>query len=211
MDSKGIARILLEKDVVKLNFKEPFRFVSGILSPIYEDDRQLISFPKERDVIVDSMVEKCKGLSFAYVAGVSTAGIPWAAWLADRLGKPMLYVRPKPKKHGRGRQVEGVLEQGKTVLVIEAMISTGGSLLGVVDAIENEGGKVRDIIIIYTHEIKGAKEKFDERNLNLYNLTEFSTVVPVAREMGRITEEEMQRILDWNQDTKGWGRRHGFE
>lgn len=213
--SEKIAKLLLEKSIIKINFKTPFRFVSGILSPIYEDDRQLISFPEDREIIVHEMMRLCIdniGRSkFDYVAGVATAAIPWAAWLADKLNKPMLYIRPIPKKHGTGKQIEGLLGKGKKVLVIEAMISTGGSLLAAVDAVEREGGKVEDIIIIYTHQIAGVIEKFNERDLKLHNLTEFSTVVQTAFEMSIITKKEKEKILGWNKDPAGWGKKQGFE
>ncbi len=207
MGSKNIAELLLEKDFLKLNFKNPFQFVSGILSPLYEDERLLISYPSERNLIVDAMVQKIKDLKIDYIAGVATAGIPWASWLSHKLDKPMLYVRPTPREIGTKKQVEGSLKKGDKVVIVEPVVSTGGSLLEVVEAVERAGGKVEDVLVLYTHEFEDTFEKLKHKNLKVHNLTEFSTVVDAAHNMGKISKKEKDQIIEWKNNPDEWSKR----
>ena len=141
MSARQVAEILLNVNAVKLNVKEPFTYTSGIVSPIYTDNRVLISYPEERKFIVDGYINliKERGLKPEYIAGTATAGIPWAAFVAERLDLPMVYVRNKPKGHGAGKQIEGMLPEGKSVLIIEDLVSTGGSSLNSVQAKKDSG------------------------------------------------------------------------
>ena len=147
-----ISEILLKINAFTVNTKKPFKFVSGILSPIYIDVRRLISFPEERKAIIDTAVDIVKndiGLeNIDVIAGGETAGIPLASWLADRLDMPMIYVRKKPKGYGKQRQTEGVLKPGQRVLLFEDMMSTGGSKLNFLDGIKNDGGVMEHCLVV---------------------------------------------------------------
>ncbi len=213
MNSKEIASLLLEIQAVTLNAKEPYRYTSGILSPIYCDNRLIMSYPDKRGVIIDGFLSviKEKELQFDIVAGTATAGIPHAAWVADKLEIPMVYVRGKAKEHGKKNQVEGKLEKGVKALVIEDLISTGGSSVGACEAVRNEGGEVTDCVAIFTYEMQAAKEKFAEVDVALHTLTNFTTLVEVASEKEYITEEEKEKVLEWNTDPSGWGKKMGLE
>ena len=137
--AKDVAKSLLSTGAVKLNVKEPFTFVSGIKSPIYCDNRKMIGYPVERQVVVDEFIKKLSEKDFDVVAGTATAGIPWAAFIAQLMNKPMSYIRGEKKAHGAGRQIEGADFEGKKVIVIEDLISTGGSSIKAVEAARNEG------------------------------------------------------------------------
>ena len=209
---KEIAKILLKVGAVKLQPKEPFTYTSGLKSPIYIDNRFLISFPGERKVVVESILKliREKNLDFDVVAGVATAGIHWAAWICDKLDKPMIYIRGKAKGHGRQNIIEGNLEKGKKVLVIEDHISTGGSSVDAVLAAREAGGIVSDCIAITTYEFDLAGEKFKECECNLYTLSGFKEIIETAVEMDYIKEDEKETVLEWNKDSEGWASKFGF-
>ncbi|MDO5089877.1 MAG: orotate phosphoribosyltransferase, partial [Leptotrichiaceae bacterium] len=132
-----VAKVLFDVKAVKINVKEPFIFASGIKSPIYCDNRYILGFPQERNIIVDGFIEKINNEA-DIIAGVATAGIPWASFIADRLRKPLCYIRNKPKEHGRGKQIEGADVKEKKVVVIEDLITTGKSSLIAVDVLQRE-------------------------------------------------------------------------
>lgn len=209
MNSEEVARILLEAKAVMLNPSKPYRFVSGVLSPIYCDNRLLLSYPEMRVKIVESFLEKIRenNLEFEIVAGVATAAIPHAAWIAERLGKPMIYVRSSKKEHGKENLIEGKLEKGKKVIVIEDLVSTGGSSVGAVKAVKEAGGDVVACVAIFTYEMEKAERLFSEAECPLYTLTKFSTLVDVASKNGYMSEEETAKVLEWNKDPQGWGKR----
>jgi len=165
MIARKVAEILLNAKAVKLNVKEPFTYTSGLISPIYTDNRVLISYVEERDTIVDGFIDliKERGLKPDYIAGTATAGIPWAAFVAEKMKLPMVYVRNKPKGHGAGKQIEGMLTKGKSVLIIEDLVSTGGSALNSVNAIRNEGkGIVHEVFAIFSYGMDKAETAFRE-------------------------------------------------
>lgn len=211
--AKKVAEILLSIKAVTLSLKKPYRYASGILSPIYCDNRLLMSYPKERIQIRDFYVQTMKehALTYDIVGGTATAGIPHAAWVADALKKPMIYVRAQPKDHGKENLVEGKLEGGQTVLVIEDLVSTGGSSVGAVKGIRDQGGIVNHCIAIFTYEMEKAKKQFADGNCTLFALSNFSTLIGVAQEMNHITPEEKRIALEWNKDPSGWGKKMGFE
>ena len=208
-----VAKILLELKAVKIQPNNPFTYTSGLISPIYIDNRFVMSFPKERKIVLDYMIEliKEKNLEFDIIAGVATAGIHWAAWLSERYNVPMIYIRDKAKGHGRQKQIEGFLEKRKKVLVIEDHISTGESSIAAIKAVKNAGCKVSDCVAITTYEFKAAKEKFDEENCKLYTLTDFTTLINVTAKMNYIQKDEKEKVLEWNKAPAEWGKKHGFE
>lgn len=211
--SVTVAKLLLKLKAVTLNPAKPFRYASGILSPVYTDCRVLIGYPEERKQIRDLYIEaiKSSGIEFDVVAGTATAGIPHAAWIADKLDLPMVYVRGKAKDHGKENLVEGPLEKGKKVIVIEDLVSTGESSINSVNAVRAIGGKVSHVFSIITYGIGKGKENFKANNLELISLTNFEDVVKEARNMGYITEDEILIVLDWISDPTGWAKKQGLE
>lgn len=211
---KEIADILLEIHAVKLNFDKPFRWASGILSPIYTDNRLLMGHIEERRKIIAYMhkiVNEKIGSNVDVIAGVATSGIPPAAWLAERMEKPLIYVRSDKKEHGLENKIEGKLKAGQKVVLIEDLVSTGGSSINAVNAIREAGGKVDCCIAIFTYQLPRAKKAFEEANVKLYTLTDFSTLVQVAAEKKYIKEKEKEKILEFSKDTENWAKKVGIE
>ncbi|MCP4252932.1 MAG: orotate phosphoribosyltransferase [Candidatus Scalindua sp.] len=208
--NEEIARILLEKEAVKLNAKDPFTFASGIRSPIYCDNRQMIAHPEEREQIVEAFVNESKDYDFDIVAGTSTAGIPWASWISDKLNKPMAYIRGSKKGHGAGNQIEGADVDGKNVLIIEDLISTGGSSFSAVEAVREAGGRCVAVVAIFTYDFNKAGKLFKEGGCKLSTITNFSTLVNVAEQDGNLTNRELSLVSVWNKDPQNWGPKHGF-
>ena len=210
--SEKTAKILLDIKAVSFNAKKPFRYSSGILSPIYTDCRLLISNPNERRKIRDFYIKALTQFGpFDVIAATATAGIPHAAWIADKLKLPMIYVRGKSKDHGKGNQIEGCLSKKQKVAVIEDLISTGGSSVETVRAIRKEGAKSSYIFSIITYGMKKSYENFKTNNIKLISLTDFTTVVKVAEQIGYIKFKDKSAILQWAKDPVSWGKKMGFE
>ncbi len=205
-----IARILLDNEAVTLSAQNPYTYTSGIISPIYCDNRSLAGFPNARKTIVDAFVSIVGGLDPEIVAGTATAGIPWAAWIADRLDLPMAYIRSRAKGHGKGKQVEGAELDGRNAVVIEDLISTGKSSLGAVFAIRESGGVVKDVVTIFTYEFESTRSAFEDAECRVTALTDFTVLTQEARECGYLTASELAMILEWNQAPAEWGKRYGF-
>ncbi|MFV0438300.1 MAG: orotate phosphoribosyltransferase [Desulfopila sp.] len=204
--NKDIARYLLEKEAVKLSVAKPFTFVSGIKSPIYCDNRKMLAFAAERGKIVDAFLLALKGRTFDVIAGTATAGIPWAAFIADRLGVPMAYIRSTKKAHGTGRQIEGAEVAGKKVIVIEDLVSTGGSCLAALTACRDEGAGAVEIAAIFSYQFESAQQNFSKADCQCTVLTDFSTLLEVARDLQLIDEPELLMARQWRQDPEHWGR-----
>lgn len=204
--AKEVAKSLLKTGAVKLNVKEPFTFVSGIKSPIYCDNRKMIGYPEERKVVIDEFVKKLSEMDFDVVAGTATAGIPWAAFIAMAMNKPMSYIRGEKKKHGAGRQIEGADFEGKKVIVIEDLISTGGSCIKAVEAARNEGAKEVEVMAIFSYEFDKAYENFEKENIKWQTLSNFSALLELAKEEKYLTEDEAEIAAEWNKNTDTWGR-----
>jgi len=207
MIAEKIAEILLECDAVKLNVKNPFTYTSGLKGPIYTDNRVLISYPEERKIIVDAFLNMIKerGLKPDYLAGTATAGIPWASFLAQESGLPMVYVRPKPKEHGAGKQVEGMLKKSQNVLVIEDLVTTGGSAINTVKVLRNEGEcMVHDVFAIFSYGLMKSEEAFRAESVALTTLTDIEVLLGVALKRGDITEEEADKVRKFRTDPEGW-------
>ncbi|WP_288304913.1 orotate phosphoribosyltransferase [uncultured Fusobacterium sp.] len=203
---KEVAKSLLTTGAVKLNVKEPFTFVSGIKSPIYCDNRKMIGYPEERKIVVDEFVKKLSEKEFDIVAGTATAGIPWAAFIAMAMNKPMSYIRGEKKNHGAGKQIEGADVSGKKVIVIEDLISTGGSSIKAVDAAFNEGAKEVEVISIFSYEFDKAYKNFEEKNIKWESLSNFTALLSLAREEKYLTDEEAEIAASWNKNTDSWGK-----
>ncbi len=203
--SKAIARKLLEIRAVRLNPKQPFTWASGILSPIYCDNRLLLSHPSIRDFTTNGFVELAAQFdAFDVVAGVATAGVPHGVLLADRLHKPFVYVREKPKAHGRQNQIEGFLPENARVLVIEDLISTGGSSLKAVEALKAVGAQVVGTAAIFTYGFERATQAFEKADCSLKTLTDYDTLLEVAVEMGYVPSEDLAILSKWRVSPENW-------
>ncbi len=204
---KEIAEILLQKGAVKLSLNPPFTWVSGIKSPIYCDNRVLISFVKERDQIVEAFLRIMaqKKLKADVIAGTATSAIPWAAWIAERLDLPLVYVRPQKKDYGAGKQIEGVLSPGSKVILIEDLISTGGSAINSALALRNEGkAQIQDVLAIFSYELLESLVCFKKDNLNLTTLTNFSVLLELFLERGLVNQQDYQEILKFTDNPRSW-------
>jgi orotate phosphoribosyltransferase len=202
--SKNMSDMLLDIKAVTFSFTKPYlyTFTSGIKGPMYCDNRRLISYPNKRRAVVDKVIKIAKKLNFDIVGGVSTAGIPWAALIAERLHKPMVYIRPEPKGYGKKRQIEGDIQKGSRVLVIEDLISTGGSAISAIKAVRRNGGKVSDCIFIFTYELDIAKKNFSRTKCKMHPLLTFSDLIEVAEKRNYISEEEKKELVLWHKDPK---------
>lgn len=199
--ARTVARVLLEAGAVVINVANPFTYSSGAKSPVYCDNRLLISHPEKRRTIVDAMVRvvaQSVGVDrFTSVAGVATGGIPWAAWLAEALGKPMLYVRDAPKGHGKGQRVEGLLAAGDPVVVVEDLVTTGRSLLSGVEGVREAGGVVDHCVSIFTYEWGTAQAAFQAAQATLHPLSRISILLDVALEIGAISQTDLHAVETW--------------
>jgi orotate phosphoribosyltransferase len=203
-----IAERLLEIEAVSLKPNEPFTWASGLKSPIYCDNRLTLSFPKVRKEIAEGLKELIieKFPNVELVAGTATAGIPHAAWVSELLDLPMCYVRSKAKGHGKGNQIEGKALKGQRVVVIEDLISTGGSVITAVEALREAGCDVAGVVSIFTYELEKGKELLQAAGIQAYSLTDFSTLVEVAETKGYIREEDMDSLSEWKKDPAQWGK-----
>lgn len=210
--SEQVAKILLELNAISLNPKKPFKYASGILSPVYTDCRVLMAYPKKRREIRDLYIEAIKksGVKFEVVAGTATAGIPHAAWIADKLNLPMVYVRGKAKDHGKENLMEGIIKEGHRAIVIEDLVSTGESCIASANAVREAGGKVSSVFSIITYGMEKSADNLKAHKLSLISLTNFADVVALAGKLGYISKQEMAAVLDWVKDPPAWGKRMGF-
>ena len=207
-DKKAIAEKLLQINAIKLNIQNPFTWASGWKSPIYCDNRKALSFPFIRDFIKSEM---CNVIFQSFenadmIAGVGTAGIPWGAMAADQLKLPYIYVRPKPKEHGLGNQIEGFYESGKRVVVVEDLISTGKSSLQVVDVLKNAGLEVEGMVSIFNYGFDESKKAFENYNLTLKSLTDYDSLISSAIEQNKISENDQNTLLNWRKDPASWNQ-----
>ena len=199
-----VAQNLLAIKAVFLSPNDPFTWASGIKSPIYCDNRLTMSFPKVRRLIAKGLAEKIKKQfpEVEVIAGTATAGIPHAAWVAEILDLPMVYIRSKAKDHGKGNQIEGQITPGQKMVVIEDLISTGGSVLEACQAAKREGADVLGVAAIFTYELPKGATNFNTAQLPLVTLTNYTTLVQTALEEGYISEDDLALLTDWKHDPK---------
>ncbi len=203
--SRQIARRLLEVGAVKLQPRNPFTWASGLRSPIYCDNRVLLSFPEIRSEVITSLAVAASVIPAVQgIAGVATAGIPHGALLADRLGLPFIYVRSSAKDHGRRNQIEGRLQAGARYLVVEDLISTGGSSLRAVEVLRGAGGEVAGTLAIFTYQFPSAQRGFEGAGVPLLTVSNYGTLLEVATASGQITKEEADTLTKWRQDPRAW-------
>lgn len=205
-NEKAVAEKLLQVNAVKLNPQEPFTWASGWKSPIYCDNRKILGYPYVRDFIKS---ELCNVIFQDFpdadcLAGVATAGIPWGAMAADQLKLPYIYVRPKPKEHGLGNQIEGHFEKGQRVLVIEDLISTGKSSLQVVDVVRAAGLHVEGMVSLFNYGFQQAVDAFAQKEVKYISLTNYEQLVRLAVEKGWINADMENTLLKWRQDPAHW-------
>lgn len=205
-DAKVVAEKLLQVNAVKLSPKEPFTWASGWKSPIYCDNRKVLSFPFIRDYIKSELCNVIfeKFPDAELLAGVATAGIAWGAMAADQLKLPFVYVRPKPKEHGMGNQIEGYYEKGQKTIVIEDLVSTGKSSLQTVDAMKVAGLDVAGMVSIFTYDFPVAGEVFKNADITYYPLTNYPTLIELALEKGLVKKEDEEVLLKWREDPANW-------
>ncbi|SKA15924.1 orotate phosphoribosyltransferase [Pilibacter termitis] len=204
--AKTIAKDLLDIKAVFLSPKEPFTWASGIQSPIYTDNRITMSYPKVRRDIAMGLAEKIKAEfpDVEVIAGTATAGIPHAAWVAEILDLPMVYIRSKAKDHGAGRQIEGRIDEGAKMVVIEDLISTGGSVLDAAAAAEREGAAVLGVAAIFTYELPRGEKRFADANRKLVTLTNYTTLIEHAKEIGYVDEVELELLKRFKENQEDW-------
>ncbi len=199
-----ISEALLETNAVQLNIKNPFTFVSGIKSPIYCDNRYIIGFPKYRKIIVNAFIDILKNKDFDIIAGTATAGIPWASFIANELDKPLCYIRAEKKEHGKGKQIEGAECKGKKLILIEDLISTGLSSIKAFEAAKEEGAIGLEIISIFSYEFEKASKNFENAKIKFSSLSDFSTLIKIAKDKKFISEGDFQIAVEWNKNPEEW-------
>ena len=205
-NEKAVAEKLLQINAIKLSPQQPFTWASGWKSPIYCDNRKVLSFPYIRDFIKSEMCSVIfeRFQQAEVLAGVATAGIAWGAMAADQLKLPYIYVRPKPKEHGLGNQIEGMLEKSKKVLVIEDLISTGKSSLQVCEVLREAGAEVVGMISIFTYGFAVADNAFKTAGIPYHSLTNYENLINLALEKGLVGPEEQDALLNWRADPANW-------
>jgi orotate phosphoribosyltransferase len=206
--AQRIASHLLDVKAVSLRPEQPFTWASGILSPIYCDNRITLSYPAIRKDIAQELANliKIHYPTVEVIAGTATAGIPQACWVAEILDLPMVYIRTKAKDHGKENQIEGRITQNQKMVVIDDLISTGGSVLDACEAATREGADVLGVVAIFTYQLPKGYANFKEREIPLHTLSDYTTLIQVAREQGYIKPEEIEVLMEWKMDPQNWRR-----
>lgn len=201
-----IADALLQINAIKLNVKNPFTWASGIKSPVYCDNRQILSYPAIRSLVAAKLADRANALfpETELIAGVATGAIAHGVLAADRLGKGFVYARTAPKSHGMGKQVEGKVTPGIKTLVIEDLVSTGTSSLQAVDALTEAGCDVLGMLAIFSYELPIARQKMNDKHCSLHTLSNFSVLVRLALEKEVISSEEYQHLMIWKENPDQW-------
>jgi orotate phosphoribosyltransferase len=205
-NEKAVAEKLLQVQAVRLSPGKPFTWASGWKSPIYCDNRKVLSFPYVRDFIKSELCNVIfeKFPEAGLLAGVATAGIAWGAMAADQLKLPYIYVRPKPKEHGLGNQIEGFYDKGQKAVIIEDLVSTGKSSLQVVDVLKEAGLEIAGMVSIFTYGFAATDEAFKKAGVELQPLTDYPTLIELAIEKGMITADQQVVLLNWRTDPANW-------
>ena len=206
---KSTAKSLMDIKAVMLRPENPFTWASGWKSPIYCDNRKVLSYPEIREAVcrnmADIIMEKYPDVEV--IAGVATGAIAHGYLVAHILGKPFCYVRPKPKDHGTGSQIEGLLEKGAKVVIVEDLISTGMSSLAAMNALVNAGADIMGMVAIFSYNFNQARKAFEEANVELTTLSNYDTLVEVAHETGYIKESEIEVLKEWRYSPSTWGKK----
>jgi orotate phosphoribosyltransferase len=199
-----VAEKLLEIKAVNLSPSKPFTWASGIKSPIYCDNRLTMSYPEIRDIIAEGLkkIIEEKFSNCTVVAGTATAGIPHAAWVAQKMNMAMSYVRSSAKEHGKQNAVEGLVKTDDKVVVVEDLISTGGSSIKVVDTLKEQNIEVLGLVAIFTYNFEDAAKKFEDKRVEYYTLTDYNTLIEVALEKNYITVDELNILKEWRKNPK---------
>ncbi len=200
------AELLLQINAIKLRPENPFTWASGWNSPIYCDNRIILSFPVIRNFVKEEIAKQVEELYGKpdIIAGVATGAIGIGVLVAEYLGLPFIYVRPEAKSHGRQNQIEGLLEQDQTVVVIEDLISTGKSSLNAVDALLNSGARIKGMIAIFTYGFDVAETNFEKKGIELHTLSDYETLVQLASDSHYIKEEQLNTLMEWRKDPSLW-------
>lgn len=207
LNPSDLASGLLEAGAVRFSPRNPFTWTSGLKAPIYCDNRQLLGYPALRSGIKAALAARAALANPTLIAGTSTAGIPWAALVADQMGLPMAYVRPEPKSHGMGRQVEGPSGKGHRVVLIEDLISTGGSSIKCVEALRQEGAEVLEVLALFSYGLPRGEAAFQAAGVELKVLATFDDLAARAAELGTLNPEDMASLSEWRMDTTAWSKR----
>lgn len=210
--SEKLAKTALTIGAIRINTQDPFTWASGYRMPIYNDNRLLLGNADHRLFIAkgfQSLLED-KKIVADVVAGTATAGIPPATTLADLIKTPLIYARSAPKKHGMQNQIEGILKKGQNVIVIEDLVSTGGSVLNAIESIRLAGGNVQHCFSIFTYGFQEAEDKFAQSDCQLYALLTLEQLVTIGTNSGALTESQTGLLKSWLKDPFAWGERHGF-
>lgn len=206
--AEEIASLLLKVKAVKFNFKQPTVFSSGVVSPVYIDNRVVISYPRVREVVLGGFLQVIKDKvgedNVDVISGTATAAIPFAALVAQRLDKGMIYVRSKEKGHGKENKIEGIVKKGERVVIVEDHVSSGGSAINNVLTIRNAGAEVNYCLAITSYELKLAKNLFKKHKVKLVSLTDFQTLIEIAEKQKTITGKKKKLLVDWWKSPVTW-------
>ena len=204
--SREIAEDLLDIKAVFLQPNDPFTWASGIKSPIYTDNRITISYPEVRRRIAQGFADRIRAEfpDVEVIAGAATGGVPHAAWVAEILDLPMVYIRSKAKDHGAGNQVEGRITKNQKMVIIEDLISTGGSVIGTAEAASREGADVLGVAAIFTYELPRGIENFEKANLPLITLSNYSDLIEIAKVIGYVDADELELLKKFKQNQNTW-------
>ena len=206
----SLANFLLQIKAIKLNPASPFTWASGLKSPIYCDNRITLSYPNIRTFIREAFVKMCVEHYGKpdLIAGVATGGIPQGALVAQELGLPFCYVRSEAKSHGLNNQVEGIVPQGASVVVIEDLVSTGKSSLAAVEALREKGASVKGMMAIFTYQLDAATEAFKKANCDLVTISNYEALIQKAVEENYVSDDQMQSLKEWRKSPQAWSDAH---
>jgi len=203
-----VTKRLLQINTIKVQPSNPFTWASGWLSPIYCDNRKVLSYPETREYICEQFtrIVREKYPNAEVIAGVATGAIAHGVLVAEKLGLPFVYVRSAPKSHGLENLIEGDLRAGQKVVVIEDLVSTGGSSLKAAEALSNFGGEVLGMVAIFTYGFPIANQNFKDAGIELTTLSNYQKLIDLALQMGEIREEEVESLQNWRENPSEWGR-----
>ena len=206
----ALANFLLQIKAIKLNPASPFTWASGLKSPIYCDNRITLSFPQIRTFVREAFVKMCLSRYGKpdLIAGVATGGIPQGALVAQDLGLPFCYVRSEAKSHGLNNQVEGLVPQGASVVVIEDLVSTGKSSLAAVEALREKGAKVKGMMAIFTYQLDAATEAFKKADCDLVTISNYEALIKKAVEENYVSDDQMASLIEWRKSPQAWSDAH---